>query len=146
MAATTDDIPQMDYAEHERTFRGFTRFTEIAIVHVLCLVLVITIWGVKHSGGWALFGFILDARDDDRRRLLSGSFLAPAGTACLCCCSSSSPCCEASMIIATTCEDRAAEPRVAITPETARKLAGARRDGEGRGGGGIGIGLHRQGL
>jgi hypothetical protein len=59
MAATTDDIPQMDYAEHERTFRGFTRFTEIAVVHVLCLVLVITIWGVKHAGGWALFGFIL---------------------------------------------------------------------------------------
>jgi NAD(P) transhydrogenase subunit alpha len=28
------------------------------------------------------------------------------------------------MIVATTCEDRAAEPRVAITPETAKKLAG----------------------
>jgi Bacterial aa3 type cytochrome c oxidase subunit IV len=59
MATKTDDIPQMDYAEHERTFRGFALFTEIAVVHVLCLVLVITIWGVKHSGGWALFGFLL---------------------------------------------------------------------------------------
>jgi hypothetical protein len=59
MATTTDDIPQMDYAEHERTFRGFTVFTAIAIVHVLCLILVIAIWGVKHSGGWALFGFFL---------------------------------------------------------------------------------------
>ena len=28
------------------------------------------------------------------------------------------------MIVAATCEDRAAEPRVAITPETAKKLAG----------------------
>jgi hypothetical protein len=59
MAAATDDIPEMDYAEHERTFRGFTRLTEIGIAHVLCLVLVVAIWGVKHSGGWALFGFIL---------------------------------------------------------------------------------------
>jgi hypothetical protein len=59
MVTTTDEIPEMDYAEHERTFRGFTLFTEIAVVHVLCLVLVITIWGVKHSGGWALIGFLL---------------------------------------------------------------------------------------
>jgi hypothetical protein len=59
MATTTDDIPEMDYAEHERTFRGFTLFTEIAIANVLCIVLVITIWGVKHAGGWALFGFVL---------------------------------------------------------------------------------------
>ena len=57
--ATTTDIPEMDYAEHERTFRGFTLFTEIGVVHVLCLVLVVAIWGVKHSGGWALFGFVL---------------------------------------------------------------------------------------
>ena len=57
--ATTTDIPEMDYEEHERTFRGFTLFTEIAIVHVLCLVVVVAIWGVKHSGGWALFGFVL---------------------------------------------------------------------------------------
>jgi len=56
---TTTDVPEMDYAEHERTFRGFTLFTEIGIVHVLCLVLVVAIWGVKHSGGWALFGFVL---------------------------------------------------------------------------------------
>ncbi|MFI5011906.1 MAG: aa3-type cytochrome c oxidase subunit IV [Hyphomicrobiales bacterium] len=59
MATATDDIPGMDYAEHERTFRGFTRFTEIAIVNVLCIVLVVAIWGVKHSGGWALIGFLL---------------------------------------------------------------------------------------
>ena len=59
MAATTDDIPEMDYAEHERTFKGFTIFTEIGIAHVLCIVLIITIWGVKHAGGWALFGFLL---------------------------------------------------------------------------------------
>jgi hypothetical protein len=57
--ATTSDIPEMDYEEHERTFRGFTLFTEIGVVHVLCLVLVVAIWGVKHAGGWALFGFIL---------------------------------------------------------------------------------------
>ncbi|MBV9567766.1 MAG: aa3-type cytochrome c oxidase subunit IV [Hyphomicrobiales bacterium] len=57
--ATTTDIPEMDYEEHERTFRGFTLFTEIGVVHVLCLVLVVAIWGVKHAGGWALFGFIL---------------------------------------------------------------------------------------
>lgn len=42
--ATTTDIPEMDYAEHERTFRGFRLFTEIGIVHVLCLVLVVAIW------------------------------------------------------------------------------------------------------
>ncbi|MBV8962104.1 MAG: aa3-type cytochrome c oxidase subunit IV [Hyphomicrobiales bacterium] len=57
--ATTTDIPEMDYEEHERTFRGFTLLTEIGVVHVLCLVLVVAIWGVKHAGGWALFGFIL---------------------------------------------------------------------------------------
>ncbi|MBV8448927.1 MAG: aa3-type cytochrome c oxidase subunit IV [Hyphomicrobiales bacterium] len=57
--ATTTDIPEMDYEEHERTFRAFTLFTEIGVVHVLCLVLVVAIWGVKHAGGWALFGFIL---------------------------------------------------------------------------------------
>ncbi len=57
--ATTTDIPEMDYEEHERTFRGFTLFTEIGIVHVLCLVVVVAIWGVKHAGGWALFGFVL---------------------------------------------------------------------------------------
>jgi hypothetical protein len=59
MATTTDDIPEMDYAEHERTFRGFTRFTEMSIALVLSMVVVIAIWGVKHSGGWALLGFIL---------------------------------------------------------------------------------------
>ena len=59
MATTTNDIPEMDYPEHERTFRGFAMFTEMAIAHVLCQVLVITIWGVKHAGGWALLGFLL---------------------------------------------------------------------------------------
>ena len=59
MATTTDDIPEMDYAEHERTFKGFTIFTEIGIAHVLCIVVILAIWGVKHSGGWALFGFLL---------------------------------------------------------------------------------------
>jgi hypothetical protein len=49
MATTTDDIPQMDYAEHERTFNGFTTFTEIAVAHVLCIVVILAIWGVKHS-------------------------------------------------------------------------------------------------
>jgi hypothetical protein len=58
MATTTDDIPQMDYAEHERTFNGFTTFTEIAVAHVLCIVVILAIWGVKHSGGWALLGFL----------------------------------------------------------------------------------------
>ena len=58
MATTTDDTPQMDYAEHERTFTGFTIFTEIAIAHVLCVVVILAIWGVKHSGGWALLGFL----------------------------------------------------------------------------------------
>jgi hypothetical protein len=59
MATTTDDIPQMDYAEHERTYQGFTIFTAIGIANVLCIVVILAIWGVKHSGGWALFGFLL---------------------------------------------------------------------------------------
>jgi len=59
MATTTDDIPEMDYAEHERTFRGFTVLTEIGVAHVLCIVATISIWGVKGSGGWALFAFVL---------------------------------------------------------------------------------------
>ena len=59
MAPTTEDIPQMDYAEHERTFKGFTIFTEIGIAHVLCIVVILAIWGVKHSGGWALLGFLV---------------------------------------------------------------------------------------
>jgi hypothetical protein len=59
MATTTDDIPEMDYAEHERTFHGFTIFTEIAIAHVLCIVVILAVWGVKHAGGWALFGFLV---------------------------------------------------------------------------------------
>jgi hypothetical protein len=59
MATMTDEIPEMDYPEHERTFRGFQTLTEMGIAHVLCMVLVVAIWGVKHSGGWALLGFVL---------------------------------------------------------------------------------------
>lgn len=59
MATTTDDIPEMDYAEHERTFHGFTVFTEIAIAHVLCIVVILAVWGVKHAGGWALLSFVV---------------------------------------------------------------------------------------
>ncbi|SDR60596.1 aa3 type cytochrome c oxidase subunit IV [Rhizobiales bacterium GAS191] len=59
MVTSTDDIPEMDYAEHERTYQGFKLFTEISIALVLCIVLILTIWGVKHSGGWALIGFVM---------------------------------------------------------------------------------------
>ena len=50
----------MDYAEHERTYQRFRLFTEIGIVHVLCLVLVVGDLGMSSiQAAVALFGFVL---------------------------------------------------------------------------------------
>ena len=59
MASHDDSAPAMDYAEHERTYKGFILFTEVGTVACLNIVLVLLIWGIKHSGGWALIGLLM---------------------------------------------------------------------------------------
>lgn len=53
------DIPQMDYAEHERTYAGFVRFAEIGTVACLAIVAALAVGGTKHAWGVAVFGTLL---------------------------------------------------------------------------------------
>jgi hypothetical protein len=43
--ATHDDVPMnpeyMDYAEHERTYGGFTTFTKWGVVAVACVLILL---------------------------------------------------------------------------------------------------------
>ncbi|AMJ61272.1 aa3-type cytochrome c oxidase subunit IV [Bosea sp. PAMC 26642] len=53
------DIPQMDYAEHERTYQGFIHFAEVGTVACLAIVAVLAVGGTKHAWGVALIGTLL---------------------------------------------------------------------------------------
>jgi hypothetical protein len=44
----------MDYAEHERTYRGFMHFSEVGTVAVLAIVAALAVGGVKHA--WFMAG------------------------------------------------------------------------------------------
>jgi hypothetical protein len=56
-AATADD--PMDMAEHEATYAGFVALTEIVVAHLLCIVLLLVLWGLEGHGFVALVGLIL---------------------------------------------------------------------------------------
>lgn len=49
----------MDYAEHERTYKGFIHFTEVGVVAVLVIVAALAVGGTKHAWGVASLGTIL---------------------------------------------------------------------------------------
>lgn len=53
------DIPQMDYAAHEGTYRGFVRFAEIGAVACLAIVVALAVGGTKHAWGTAIIGTLL---------------------------------------------------------------------------------------
>ena len=54
-----DDIPQMDYAEHERTYSGFVHFAEVGTVACLAFVAALAVGGLKHAWGFAIIGTLL---------------------------------------------------------------------------------------
>ena len=49
----------MDYAEHERTYKGFIHFAEVGTVAVLVIVAALAVGGAKHAWGVASLGAIL---------------------------------------------------------------------------------------
>ena len=53
------DIPEMDYAEHERTYLGFVHFAEVGTVACLAIVAALAVGGTKHAWGIALIGTLL---------------------------------------------------------------------------------------
>jgi branched-subunit amino acid ABC-type transport system permease component len=53
------DTPEMDYAEHERTYRGFLHFAEVGTVACLAIVAALAVGGTKHAWGTALVGTLL---------------------------------------------------------------------------------------
>lgn len=53
------DIPQMEYPEHERTYRGFVHFAEVGTVACLAIVAALAVGGVKHAWGTAVVGTLL---------------------------------------------------------------------------------------
>lgn len=50
--------PDMDYAEHEGTYKGFITFAEIGTVACLAIVVALAVGGVKHAWGISIFGTI----------------------------------------------------------------------------------------
>lgn len=53
------DAPQMDYVEHERTYKGFVHFAEVGTVACLAIVAALAVGGSKHAWGTALVGTLL---------------------------------------------------------------------------------------
>ncbi|WP_186419685.1 aa3-type cytochrome c oxidase subunit IV [Bosea sp. CS1GBMeth4] len=53
------DIPQMDYKEHERTYRGFVHFAEVGTLACLAIVAALAVGGAKHAWGTAIIGTLL---------------------------------------------------------------------------------------
>ena len=49
----------MDMPAHEETYAGFLALTEITVVGLLCILLLLVLWGLKGDGGVALIGFLL---------------------------------------------------------------------------------------
>jgi len=54
-----DDVPQMDYVEHERTYQGFVHFAEVGTVACLAIVAALAVGGTKHAWGTAIIGTLL---------------------------------------------------------------------------------------
>ncbi|CAN5234596.1 hypothetical protein BH10PSE8_BH10PSE8_10080 [soil metagenome] len=54
-----DDIPQMDYREHESTYQGFVHFAEVGTVACLAIVAALAVGGTKHAWGIAIIGTLL---------------------------------------------------------------------------------------
>ena len=57
--ATADDA--MDMEAHEATYAQFIGLTQIVIALVLCIILLLVLWGLKGHGGIALLGLIVTA-------------------------------------------------------------------------------------
>lgn len=57
--ATADD--DLDIEAHELTYTQFIALTQLVITVILCIVLMLVLWGLKGHGGVALFGFIVTA-------------------------------------------------------------------------------------
>jgi hypothetical protein len=47
--------PDMDYAEHERTYEGFIRFSVIGTIWVVTIMVGLAIGATGHSWGWGGF-------------------------------------------------------------------------------------------
>ena len=58
-AATVDG--GMDMPAHEETYVQFVALTELVATVVLCIVLLLVLWGVEGHGFIALIGFIVTA-------------------------------------------------------------------------------------
>lgn len=43
-ATVTGPHPEMDYAEHERTYRGFLVFTKWATIHIVVILILMAIF------------------------------------------------------------------------------------------------------
>ena len=55
--ATASDV--MDMPAHEEMYADFLALTEISVVSLLCIILLLVLWGLKGDGGVALIGFLL---------------------------------------------------------------------------------------
>ncbi|GAU83251.1 aa3-type cytochrome c oxidase subunit IV [Bosea sp. 2YAB26] len=53
------DAPQMDYPEHERTYRGFVHMAEVTTAACLAIVAALAVGGTKHAWGTAVVGTLL---------------------------------------------------------------------------------------
>ncbi len=53
------DVPEMDYAEHERTYQGFIHFAEVGTVACIAIVAALAVGGTKHAWGVAVLGTLL---------------------------------------------------------------------------------------
>jgi hypothetical protein len=49
----------MDMPAHEATYAGFISLTETTTVALLCIVLLLVLWGLEGQGAIALIGFVL---------------------------------------------------------------------------------------
>lgn len=53
--------PAMDAASHEKTYKGFVEFVEIATVVVACWILALAVGGIHHAWISAVIGVVLSA-------------------------------------------------------------------------------------
>lgn len=51
--------PEMDYAEHDRTYKGFMLFSEVGTVAVLAIVAALAVGGLKGAWLTCIFGVTL---------------------------------------------------------------------------------------
>jgi hypothetical protein len=51
--------PAMDYAEHDRTYEGFLRFSTIGTIWCLVIVVGLAIGATGHSWGWGSFMILI---------------------------------------------------------------------------------------